>query len=340
MKNFLIADSDYEALKRICDKYGTSLEDLFHRLIVYPDLTENALQLPLNVTVKLSIATMTTKKLLPLWIDNISNNLEAIRIGKDINDIQTHQKTEALVIGAGPSLKQNNHLELLAEKKFGGTIFATDRILKDCLNAHIIPDYVIIIDGSEKIVGYIDYDIVDDYADKLTALMATQVHPSVVNRWNGDIYWFNTAMDDVIVPNVNAILSLLTKKTPIPTAGHASSVGWNASAFLKYSSIILIGVDLSYPLNTPIEETWYYNGYLQQCEGDKNKVRQLFYKDHHHTIFATDCYYEPMFESYISTSIWQLKELAKAGIKIYNCTEGGAIEGEGIKCLKFINYLG
>lgn len=337
MEDVKISFDNYSALEEICKKTGSSIQDLLQRLIIYSDITRNLLELPPEITIELSIIAATINKLLPMWMDNLSNNIEKIRSGKDISAIQKPQKP-ALVIGAGPSLKRNSHLELIADKGFDGIIFATDRILKDCLDANIIPDYVIIIDGSDKILKYLDHRIVDDYADKLKAIMTTHTHPSVVNRWHGDIYWYNNEVDDTIIQNVNQVLHLITKKSPLPNAGHVSSLGWCMAGFLNCNPIVLTGLDLSYPLDTPIEETWYYNHHLKQCNGDKKKAR-LNYKKYHHKSFNTDCYFEPMFEFYINNSLSQLTELAKAGFKIYNCTEGGAIEGEGIDCIRLSEYL-
>lgn len=285
-----------------------------------------------------TITAVAKHNLLPIWIENISNNLLTIKSGKDISEIPESRKP-ALIIGAGPSLKRHNHLELLKKNEFNGIIFATDRILKDCLNSGIIPDYVAIMDASPKIFNYINHKIVDKFADKTTAIMAVQTHPSVVKRWKGDIFWYNTSIDETIIPNLNYIMYLLTKKTELPTAGHTSSLAWNAAFFVfKSNPIVIIGMDLSYPLDTPIEETWYYEGYLKRYNNDKNKVRSL-YKKYHHSVFNTDCYYDPVFGYYITDSLFQLTEFAKTGRKIYNCTEGGAIEGEGINCMSLKKYL-
>ena len=43
------------------------------------------------------------------------------------------------MIGAGPSVKNNNHLELLSKSHYKGTIVCTDRMLIPCLKNGITP---------------------------------------------------------------------------------------------------------------------------------------------------------------------------------------------------------
>ena len=91
-------------------------------------------------------------------------------------------------------------------------------------------------------------------------------------------------------------------------------------------------------MDIPLKEADEYHNHPKEHSSDyKNKT--AYYKFYHHKAFNTDCHYGPVFESYISDSLFQLTELAKPGFKIYNCTEGGAIEGEGIECMKFEDYL-
>jgi hypothetical protein len=114
------------------------------------------------------VDTNTLHNLLPGWMDNIRDNFDKIKNGKDVREIP---KTDlpAIVIGAGPSLHRNNHLKMLSESGFDGKIFVVDRVLKDCLDNGVVPDYVLVLDGSDKIMHYIDHDIIDDHIDNDTS---------------------------------------------------------------------------------------------------------------------------------------------------------------------------
>jgi hypothetical protein len=134
------------------------------------------------------------------------------------------------------------------------------------------------------------------------------------------------------------MLHLLLKKTELSTAGHASSLGWCVAHTIGSREIALIGVDLSYPMDTPMEETWYYDRYAERLGGNIEEIKKL-YKTYHHSFFDTDCYYEPVFGSYLECSLEHFETAASTGCKIVNCTGGGAIEGHGVECMWFKDWL-
>lgn len=316
-------------------KYDLTWKKFAHQLTLYPDIVEQALKLPSEITANMLVDTTTLHNLIPLWLDNVRENFATIKDGKDIMDIPKNEGS-ALVIGAGPSLYRNHHLELLAEIGFEGTIFAADRVLTDCIDAGVIPDYVLVLDGSEKILKFIDHSIVDEHS--LAAIMCTTTHPSVVKRWGGEIYWFTNSISEDIAPNVAFFLHHLLKKTELSTAGHASSVGWSVAHTLGCREIILAGVDLAYPMDVPMEETPYYDRYSRAFDGDVDRIKQC-YTTYHHEYFNTDCYYDEVFKSYIASSMSHFKAAETTGCKVINCTEGGALEGDSLSCARFSEYL-
>lgn len=335
-KTIAIDHSDYKTLKAMCRKYEASLRDLIHRLAIYPEFTGNVLQLPSEITTDTLINLGTIDNFLPLWVANTRDNLDAIKAGKDIKDIP--QKNEpALIIGAGPSITRKKHLELLAKKEFNGTIFATDSILKSCLEHGIVPDYALIIDGTEKVLSHIDHNIIDDYANEIDAIMCVFTHPKVVKRWKGETFWFENIIPDALVPNVTRIINLLCDKTLLVTSGHVSSAGWAVAFDRGRNPIISIGVDLANPMDVPIEKAWNYEDKIRVL--NREKIKELYKNYHHHTVFGTDCYYDPESSFFITNSLIHLKLIAEKGVRMINCTEGGTLEGEGIECMNFEDYL-
>lgn len=327
------------ALNEICIEKNKTLDGLFKRLVLYSGMAEQILTFPDEINQSMIIDVQTVTQKIPLWMSNVRENFAAIKGGKDIKDISVVENTPALIIGAGPSLHKNKHLELLAETGFKGNIFATDAILKDCLEYGIVPDYVLFVDASDKIYHFIDHDIVDKYADKLTAIMCITTHPSVVKRWKGDIYWFNTVMEEFYAPNVGHILQLLTHGTILSTGGHCAGLGWTFAILRRHNPIVLIGTDLSYTTDFPIEETSLYAIYLNALKGNKKEVLKVFDNHYHHNFFNTDCYFDRVFEHYTNIAKAQFKLALEQGVKIINCTEGGTLEGENIECMYFKDYL-
>ncbi len=330
-------ETDWRVLQSIREKHGLKWREFVHQLATYPEMVNTIMSLPSEVDPTTHVNINTINNLLPTWMENISKNFENVRNGKDIRDIPKSD-SRALVIGAGPSLYRRRHLELLSEKEFDGVIFAADRAVKDCLDHGVVPDYIMVLDGSEKILKYIDHNIVDEFSDSMGAIMCLMAHPSVVDRWNGNIFWFSNAIDGDAIPNVSYMLHLLLKKTELFTAGHSSSVGWSVAYTIGCRDIGLIGLDLSYPSDVPKEETWYYDRYYRAFNGDEVKI-DAQYKNYHHSVFDTDCYFDPVFENYLFCSLAHFKTASDMGCKIVNCTEGGAIEGEGVRCMKFNDWL-
>ena len=329
--------ADWRALQSIRKKHNLTWREFVHQLATYPELTEQAMRLPSEINDRMLVDAKTIHSLMPGWMENIRYNFDKIKNGKDIRDIP-RTNSPALVIGAGPSLYRNHHLEMLSESGFDGVIFAVDRVLKDCLDNEVVPDHILILDGSDKITQYIDHDIIDDHCDEIGAIMCITTHPSVVDRWGGEIFWFSNSVEPDIAPNVSYMLHLLLKKTELSTAGHASSLGWCVAHTIGSREIALIGVDLSYPMDTPMEETWYYDRYAERLGGNIEEIKKL-YKTYHHSFFDTDCYYEPVFGSYLECSLEHFETAAPTGCKIVNCTGGGAIEGHGVECMWFKDWL-
>src|SRR5437879_11374380 len=98
-------------------------------------------------------------------MQNYAKNISTILVTKKISDAPKAKKP-VLVVGAGPSVKARDHLSQLNhwfEESSPGrdaiVIMATDRMLVPLLEAGIIPDYSITVDGNrEKIVKWYDQD--------------------------------------------------------------------------------------------------------------------------------------------------------------------------------------
>lgn len=329
--------NDCDALQSLMEKYDITWREFIHQLATYPDIVEHALKLPPEIGDSMIVDVTTLHSFIPMWMGSIRENFADIKSGPDVRDMP---KTDlpALIIGAGPSLYRNNHLQLLADMGFDGVIFATDRVLKDCLDAGVVPDYVCVLDGAKEILPFIDHPIVDEYADRMSMIACVTTHPEVVKRWKGRTYWFINSISDDIAPNVAYLLHHLLKKTEITTAGHVSSLGWSIAHTTGCREIVLIGVDLSYPADMLIEETVYYDSYARAFGGDAEKIRGC-YTAYHHDYFDTDCYYDNVFKSYIDCSMAHFRSAAATGCKIINCTEGGAIEGDDVVCMRFADFL-
>ena len=78
-----------------------------------------------------------TFAMVDMWMHNFARNIPEILVGKNVKVLRSsnvvNSKNSAIVIGAGPSIHEKNHLEQLRKSGYDGTIVCTDRMLIPCL---------------------------------------------------------------------------------------------------------------------------------------------------------------------------------------------------------------
>ena len=129
------------------------------------------------------------------WVNNFAINLDKIWeepsagelvLCKDNESIKK-QNLSAIVIGRGPSIKKFNHLELLKESDYNGSIICCDGALIDTLKAGVTPErfpnfYVATIDPIPQIKKCYDDEVVDKYGPKIKGAFTVISDPSAVDR--------------------------------------------------------------------------------------------------------------------------------------------------------------
>lgn len=184
---------------------------------------------------------------LGLWASNIRENLQEINNSKDITDIPKI-KGASLCIANGESL--NLHLDEI--NKFKGIIFSCERNIIKLLEKDIVPNYMVCIDGDPIMEKFIDNHIIDKYSDKIIGIFTTTVSPNILKRWKGEKVFFNAWLDNVTeVKSVSLVFQQLTRKSICHTGGNCGTTLWFLAHFLESNPIVLLGLDLAYPINIP-----------------------------------------------------------------------------------------
>lgn len=306
-----------------------------------------------------------TQEMLDLWMYNFARNIPDILDGENIqkysvfdrekNPISSHSPNNtAIVIGGGPSVKEKNHLEILANSDFQGAIVCTDRMLVRCLENGITPKkfpkfFVLTMDPYEITVNFYNHKIIQDYADGISAIMSTcTIHETIeLCKENGlSIYWFHPLIDDFRkISSVNKIMNMLTKSDKNPkgfpglqTGGNVGCFSWIFSwAILGCSPIGMIGLNMGYPWNTPLEKTQHYDHVLNHFDGDATKVGQKFRKVFNEDL-NEEALLDPVFDFYREAFLDLIKRTPK-WVNTINATEGGSLFGERIENMKFTEFL-
>lgn len=263
----------------------------------------------------------------------------------------------ALVIGRGPSVFINKHLEVLADaiakKEFEGQIVVPDGMLIECLKHKIIPDYTITVDGSPIIKKWYDHPFVRKYGSKLKVILSVTVNNDVyklIIKQGAKVYWYEPLWDDWRQnDSFTRMQRLMTKNkrdvNGIPAAssgGNAGSCSFTmASGVLKCSPVGLIGIDFGYPEGTVIDETPYYSAYMNASGGNLDVIKTSF-RDVHHPFFKTKAKIDHVFLNY-RRAFLGMQNASKPWYLLYggtiNCTEGGTLYGDGIRCMWFRDFI-
>lgn len=200
----------------------------------------------------------------------------------------------AILVGAGPSLEKNIHL--LKNVSARAIIICVEAALRFVLGRGIKPEYVISIDGSEKMLEMVK----DCDTNGITLVCTPSVSPELVSYWKGPIFFVTTphvglekkynsfhrtrvvkakkdikAGDDMFLDEeyevaFGGIDDLIVSGGNVSTAGHDF-----AFRMLQAQRVILVGMDLSWKY-----ESHHYAGHEHQANvRARTEVMPMGHKD-------------------------------------------------------------
>ncbi len=298
------------------------------------------------------------------WVSNFALNLSNIwneKSAKELNSLTDSnyekEKHSSIVIGRGPSIDKQNHLKLLAESNYQGTIVCCDGKLADALKAGVTPDkfpnfYVITIDPYYKIKKHYEHEIIKSYGSKIKGIFSVITNPEVVNtaRKSGiQIHWLHSLFDyNEGMKSFNNISALMIRANDklhrlpgIQTGGNVGSASWFISwQILKCSTIALIGINHAWEETDSWDTIIYHGTNREISEGvdkDSPAFKKLF-KKVHNPDFNCNCIVDPLFQFY-SEALKEFISRSPSWVTTINATEGGSIFGQRIKSMNFSNFL-
>lgn len=267
---------------------------------------------------------------LGLWTANIRDNLCLINKSSDINKLPKFHKP-ILCIAAGESYK----LHLHEIKKFKGIKISCERNLITLLKNDIIPDYIIAIDGSEIMTQFLDNPIVNLHKDKITAaIFATTVHPSIIKKWHGRKVFFNAWIDNIDeYKSISLVFQELTKKSIMHTGGNCGTTLWFLAQYLEASQIILLGLDLAYPITIPdLSHTQIWNAIKHL---PREEILSYYRKETN--CFGNEIITDYSWEAFKDSWLTWVTEMNK--IPTIQCSDYTIAYKEPLKIMTFEQYL-
>ncbi|NVM57797.1 MAG: DUF115 domain-containing protein [Desulfobacterales bacterium] len=292
-----------------------------------------------------------TRELLPMWMKSFAENLPLIREGKTLRELipEGEPQGRAIVIGRGPSVFRNKHLELLKRSDYEGVTISTDGMLIECLKEGIVPDYVVSVDGSPVCEKWYNDPLVKEHGQKITSVLCTQVSPKVtklvIDAGFRGPYWFVPTSDRVTDKDSITKLQLLmtcSERNPdgqisMDCGGNVGVASWTfVWNILKRKEICLIGFDFGYPEDIPLEESYYWS----KTESHIGSLHaKTFYEKIFHPYFKTFSWIDPAFKSY-RQGFFDMLMAVPDWVKTVNCTESGTLFCDPyLKCMYFREWL-
>ena len=298
------------------------------------------------------------------WVTNFALNLPDIWNDKSARDLDptidpnyNKENHSAIVIGRGPSIKKHNHLKLLAESNYQGTIVCCDGKLIDALNAGVTPDkfpkyFVITIDPYSAIRKLYDNPIVDTYGKKIKGIFTVLTNHDTIERVRQSgiqIHWLHSLFDyNEGQKSFNKISSLMIRAKnhlnglpAIQTGGNVGTSSWFISwQILKCATVALIGINHGWEEDDSWETILTHGN---NCEISKNvdvssPVFNKLFKKILNPDFNSYCILDPLFQFY-SEALKEFISRSPSWVTTINATEGGSIFGERVRSMKFSNFL-
>lgn len=280
----------------------------------------------------------------------------------------------ALVISAGPSLRKRNIIRRIVDAGYRGSIVAIDGSFIACLREGLIPDYVLTVDPHPtRIVRWFgDHDLaensrqddyftrqdldvtfrenaektnrenialIDAHGRKSKAVVASSAPQNVVRRLQEaglEMYWWNPLVDDPHAPgSITRALYDINGLPGMNTGGTVGSAGWVfAATRLKVARIGLVGMDLGYYADLPRTMTQTYYELVKHIGRDSDL--DGYFTEFTFPLTQEKFYTDPVYYWY-RKNLLQLLE--KSPCPTFNCTEGGTLFSDSLRCLGLEDFL-
>ena len=293
-------------------------------------------------------------KFFSLNLNDIWNELSARDLDPSNDPSYDLKKHSAVVIGAGPSIKKHNHLELLANSDYQGAIVCTDRSLVPSLKAGITPEKfpnytVVTIDPTEILKKFYDDEIVRKYGSKINGIFSTVIHPATVDKARKagiKIHWLHSLFDiNEGRKSFNQISALMVRAKhhnkglpAIQTGGNVGTAAWFVSwQILKCSTVALIGINHGWNEDDSWDEILAHSNAPSDIDRTTPQFK-ILYPRIYNPEFDCTCIQDPTYQ-YYSNAFKEFISRSPEWVNTINATEGGCIFGDRIACRTFKEFL-
>jgi hypothetical protein len=188
---------------------------------------------------------LTTSLYLDDWVKNFRDNIDMIRPDAPFFGDVLKIKKSAIVVGAGPSLT-DEQIEFL--KNYKGTIICVNKSLERLLEHGVTPRIVVAIHSTDEILCHFQNDVVEGRLKDVNVIISSTLSPNVtkeIYQWadHDKLFWFHANVPDNIVPNMNTLLSKMVPLEVIDTGGNVGLMGVQVAQWCGAKTIAIVGME-------------------------------------------------------------------------------------------------
>lgn len=173
---------------------------------------------------------------------NIFHNLRYLYEGYSISELQgiLPPDVPVIVVSAGPSLGKN--IMDLKEAQGKACIIATDTAMKPLLNAGIIPDLFVIVDGLKPAELFEHKDI---SKCGMVTMTAVSREPMDLHKGKKYFYYSGSVFETNLLRHISAMEKREVYLPDLPSGGSVATSAYSLGVYMGARTIILIGQDLA-----------------------------------------------------------------------------------------------
>ena len=259
-----------------------------------------------------------------VYARNVFHNLRYLYEGYTIKDLQgiLPEDVPVIVVSAGPSLNKN--IKDLKAAVGKACIIATDTAMKPLLNAGIIPDLFVVVDGL-KPAELFEHKGISKVG--MVTMTAVSTPPMDIHKGKKYFYYSESSFETELIKQLDEITEDRTVHIPwLPTGGSVAHDAYSLGVQMGAKTLILVGQDLALTGNKVHVDGAFKN---EKCEIDMNSEEYLEIEsvDGGMVVSRVD------FKNYLNWFEMIAKEWSH--ITMIDATEGGAlIHGSKIMTLK------
>ena len=173
---------------------------------------------------------------------NVFHNLCYLYEGASVSELKgmLPEDVPIIVVSAGPSLNKN--IQDLKAAVGKACIIATDTAMKPLLNAGIVPDLFMIVDGLKPAELFEHKDI---SKTGMVTMTAVSTEPMDIHKGRKFFYYSNSPYETELIRNVAAMDEREICLPDIPTGGSVATSAYSLGVYMGAKTVILVGQDLA-----------------------------------------------------------------------------------------------